>query len=371
MNDLRAMILPVTVVVALWASSCRSSQQAGDPDLLANAAHADVPYAVKSIAADSVGDVGSPGQDVAGGGNSAGNIRTYRIPGSSVTFDMVAVPGGQFTMGTPADAIEREDDELPQMEVMVDGFLIGRYEVTYDEYLVFQYANRDSDSTAVEGRRLDVDAVARPSPPYEDPAHGMGGNRYPAVGMTQWGALHFSKWLSEKTGEFFRLPTEAEWEYACKAGTAGTSSGNATSRLDTTAWFDKNSDYRLHQVGRKRANAWGLHDLLGNAAEWTLDQYDGKFYTELKSSDRHNPWRVPDRLHPRTVRGGAYDDGASELRCSSRFESSLNWKRRDPQIPKSFWWNTDSPFVGFRLVRPLDQPDAEEQEAFWQLVLGE
>lgn len=372
MNDLGATIVTILFGVALWATSCSSSQQAGGPELGTSTAQVDTHNTVESIAEHLDGDTGLPVQKtVSGGEDSAGNVRTYRIPGSSVTFEMVAIPGGLFTMGTADNASERDDDESPLLEVTVDAFLIGRYEVTYEEYSIFQNANRDSDSTAVEGRRLDVDAIARPSPPYEDPAHGMGGNGYPAVGMTQWGALHFAKWLSDKTGEFFRLPTEAEWEYACKAGAADTSSGKSASEVGATAWFNENSDYHLHQVGTKRATAWNLHDMLGNAAEWTLDQYDGDFYAKLKSSDRLNPWRIPDRLHPRTVRGGAYDDGVSAMRCSSRLESSLNWKRRDPQIPKSFWWNTDSPFVGFRLVRPLGQPDAEEQVAFWQLVLGE
>jgi len=367
-NELGLLFLTIALAIVFWASSCSSSQQAGDPEPQVNPA----PGAVELFAAESDEDAGLPGPDiVTEDGNTTGNIRTYRIPGSSVTFEMITVRGGTFKLGTPEKARDREDDESPQLEVSVDGFLMGRYEVTYDEYSIFQYANRDSDSTAVDGIRMDVDAIARPSPPYEDPAHGMGGNDYPAVGMTQWGALHYAKWLSDKTGEFFRLPTEAEWEYACKTGAADNSASNASSGLSTSAWFDSNSDYRLHQVGQKRANALGIFDLLGNAAEWTLDQYDKGFYAELVSGDRHNPWRLPDRLHPRTVRGGAYDDGLSVLRCSSRQESSINWKKRDPQIPKSFWWNTDSPFVGFRLVRPNEQPDVGEQEAFWQTVLGE
>ena len=84
-----------------------------------------------------------------------------------------------------------------------------------------------------------------------------------------------------------------------------------------------------------------------------------------------DPWAMPTALHPRTVRGGAYDDYVEDVRCSARLESSLNWKRRDPQIPKSFWWNTDSPFVGFRLIRPVEAPSPEDQEMFWIMVLGE
>jgi len=246
--------------------------------------------------------------------------------------------------------------------------MIGRFEVTHDEYALLRYVDRDTDSTAVEGHRMDVDAIARPSTPYEDPAHGMSGRGFPAVGMTQWGALQYAKWLTEKTGEFFRLPTETEWELACIAG------GNADlteSSLRERGWYKGNSGTELKKVGTRSADALGIHDLLGNAAEWTLDQYDEAFYESIESTDGFNPWRRPDRLHPRTVRGGAYDDDVSEVRCTARMESNLNWKSRDPQIPKSFWWNTDSPFVGFRLVRPLNQPSEDEQVAFWQFVLGE
>ncbi len=103
---------------------------------------------------------------------------------------------------------------------------------------------------------------------------------------------------------------------------------------------------------RKKPNAWGLYDMHGNVAEWTLDQYAADAYSLLPDS-AHAPWAEPTRLHPRTVRGGAYDDDPDALRCAARLRSNLNWKKRDPQIPKSYWWNTDSPFVGFRLVRPV------------------
>ncbi len=299
---------------------------------------------------------------------TSGEITKYRIPGSAISFEMISVSGGTFKLGSPDGPDGTDEDEAPQVDVTVDPFLIGRYEVTHDEYVLLRYAERDSDSTAVEGRRMDVDAVARPSTPYEDPAHGMSGRGFPAVGMTQWGALQYARWLSEKTGEFFRLPTEAEWEFACIAGGNGDLTESA---LQEVSWNKSNSGRGLKKVGTRAADALGIHDMLGNAAEWTLDQYDKAFYRSIESTEALNPWRRPTQLHPRTVRGGAYDDGSSEVRCTARMESNLNWKRRDPQIPKSFWWNTDSPFVGFRLVRPLNQPSEDEQAAFWQLVLGE
>lgn len=292
----------------------------------------------------------------------------FRIPGSTLSFEMITVPRSTYEIGSPDSEAGRSPDEGPQKTVTVDAFQIGQFEVSNDAYTIFRYVDRDSDSTAVEGVRFDVDAVARPSTPYEDPAHGMSGRGFPAVGMTQWGALHFAKWVSDKTGQFFRLPTEAEWESACRAGTADWSLDEEKEEI---AWFKSNSDGVLQRMGTRSPDALGVYDLLGNAAEWTLDQYDANFYASLEGGALVNPWRQPERLHPRTVRGGAYDDDASALRCSARKESDLVWKRRDPQIPKSFWWNTDAPFVGFRLVRPINQPTKEEQNEFWFLVLGE
>jgi formylglycine-generating enzyme required for sulfatase activity len=188
--------------------------------------------------------------------------------------------------------------------------------------------------------------------------------------MTQYAALQYARWLSAKTGEFYRLPTEAEWEYACRAGsTTSYSFGEDPAELDLYAWHFGNSDETFHEVGQKRPNEWGLYDMHGNVSEWTLDQYDPSFYASLPE-ESDSPWARPTSRHPRTVRGGAFDDDPGALRCADRLKSNLKWKRRDPQIPKSVWWNTDSQFVGFRLVRPANRPSAEEIEAFWALVLS-
>jgi len=296
---------------------------------------------------------------------------TETIPGTEVSFTLVRLPGGTFTFGSAADEAGRNTDEGPQHTVVVEPFWIGTHEVTYDEFAIFRYRERDSDATATAGDGFDPDAVARPSPPYEDPAHGMGNQGFPAVGMTQWGALHYARWLSEKTGHFYRLPTEVEWEYACRAGTeTAYSFGEDPEALDAYAWHFGNSDEVFHKVGEKQPNPWGLYDMHGNVSEWTLDQYDAGYYETL-AEEAQAPWAEPTSLHPRTVRGGAYDDDPEALRCAARLESSMNWKRRDPQIPKSFWWNTDAPFVGFRLIRPVNPPSPEDIEAFWAFVLGE
>jgi formylglycine-generating enzyme required for sulfatase activity len=304
----------------------------------------------------------SPGE-----GPTPGAVDSLAIPGTSVVFRMAWVPGGTYVMGSPEGEEGRDADEGPAREVTVEPFWMGVHEVTWDEYAVFRFADRDADSTAASAGGYLADAAARPSPPYEDPSHGMGNEGRPAAGMTQWAALQYAKWLSGKTGEFYRLPTEAEWEFACRGGTDRPLAGVA---LDRAAWMFENSGETFHAVGGKRANAWGLHDMLGNVAEWTLDEYVPDYFDRLPDEGATSPWVAPTRLHPRTVRGGAYDDDPEAVRCAARLESNLNWKRRDPQIPKSFWWNTDSPFVGFRLVRPAVPPPADEIEFFWTRVLG-
>lgn len=301
---------------------------------------------------------------------AGGEMLTDTIPGSEVGLQMTLVPGGTFLMGSPETEPNRSTDEGPQFEVKVDSFWIGTYEVSYQQYNIF--ADKSLDLPPSDSVEWNVDAFVRPSPPYEDPTFGMGREDFPAVSMTQFAALQYCRWLSLKTGEFYRLPTEAEWEYACRAGTTSTYYfGEDPALLESHAWHYDNSDEVYHKRGEKEPNPWGLYDMLGNISEWTLDQYQEDAYQQLDSLDEVNPWIKPTKLHPRTVRGGSWDNDPEDQRCACRIESSRKWKERDPQIPKSFWWNTDSPFVGFRLVKPYHQPNPEEQAAFWGRVLGD
>ncbi len=288
------------------------------------------------------------------------------IPGSDIVFDLTFIHGGKFMMGSDSLAIDRNEDEGPQFEVTVGDFWMGTHELSFEEYDI--YRNKEKDVATPQRPDWDADAMARPSPPYEDPTFGMGKDSVPAVSMTQFAALQYCKWLSDKTGVFYRLPSEAEWEYACKAGS---DYGSDRVNIDELAWHRDNSSERYQKKANKKPNAWGLYDMLGNVSEWTLDQYKEDSYAALSNSTEVNPWTKPTRLHPRTVRGGSWDDRVSKHRCSCRIKSSGRWKMRDPQIPKSFWWNTDSPFVGFRLIKPMPQPTQAEREEFWELVLGD
>jgi formylglycine-generating enzyme required for sulfatase activity len=166
------------------------------------------------------------------------------------------------------------------------------------------------------------------------------------------------------------LPTEAEWEYACRAGSSTIYPfGDNPRELDKYAWYASNSGGHYHPVGQLKPNQWGLYDMLGNVGEWALDQYDERFYAGL-SDTSVSPVRLPSARNPRTVRGGTYMDDAKEVRSANRIKSDPVWNRRDPQIPKSRWWNADAPFIGFRILRPVKQPSPEEAEAFFALYLG-
>jgi len=291
------------------------------------------------------------------------NFKTYtqKLPGASVTFDMVAIPGGKFTMGSPANEKGREADEGPLHEVTLDTFWIGQKEIPWDIYELYVY--KDYDVTAKDAQ---TDAITRPTKPYLDMTFGMGKEGYPAVGMTQYNALQFCKWLYDRTGIFYRLPTEAEWEYACRAGSnTAYSFGNDASKLDEYAWYAANSKEKTQPAGTKKPNAWGLYDMHGNAAEWTIDQYIADFYKEHEGKLSDNPVAEPVKLYPHTIRGGSFQSEADDLRSASRSASDPEWKRIDPQIPKSNWWFPEAPFIGIRVVRPSTPPSKDDIDKYY------
>jgi len=188
---------------------------------------------------------------------------TEEILGAGVKFDMVPIPGGTFMMGSPKSETGRNVDEGPQHEVKIEPFWMGKCEVTWQEYelwgLGFDAQRRKAKNQEPTDYEKLADAIARPTKPYSDMSFGMGKAGYPALCMTQFAAKMYCKWLSAKTGHYYRLPTEAEWEYACRAGTTTAYSfGDDPKDLDEYAWHDGNSDDKYHKVGRKKPNPWGL-----------------------------------------------------------------------------------------------------------------
>ncbi len=296
------------------------------------------------------------------GQDSSFNKYEQLIPGSTVKFSMAPIPKGSFLMGSKSTDAVHQPDELPAHQVSIEAFWIGTREVTYDEYEL--YFNDETTS-----RNSKTDAVTRPSPPYIDFSMGMGKkDGFPFNSMSQQTALMYCRWLYAKTGVFYRLPTEAEWEYACRAGTNTTYFfGNNTAQLGEYAWYAGNSGSKYHPVGSLKPNSWGLYDMLGNVAEWTLDHYDEKYYSVSPAT---SPLQSGNSRYPKVVRGGSYLDKADLLRCAARNKSEPTWNRRDPQVPKSRWWLTDAVSVGFRLVRPLRSPTKEEADNFFKQYLG-
>jgi len=291
------------------------------------------------------------------------------IKTSKVNFEMLPIKGGEFTMGSSLDDANRGKNEFPAHPVKVSDFWMGKHEVTWDEYELWML-NLDKDNREYnkieksEGDDL-ADAVTKPTSPYVDMSFGMGKSGYPAICMTQLSAKMYCMWLSARTGKFYRLPTEAEWEYACKAGTeTAYSFGNDSKELSNYSWHVRNSRFQYQKIGQKSPNPFGLYDMHGNVWEWVLDQYAPPA-KEISKKVRINPLVAPNTLYPRAVKGGSWDDGASSHRSAARMGSEEAWKKQDPQIPKSVWYHTDAIFVGFRIVRPREIPTIEEVEKFW------
>ena len=294
------------------------------------------------------------------------------IPGTEVTFRMVPVPGGTFRMGSADSEADRASDEGPQFDAAIEPFWMGRCEVTWSEYKAYMAACdlfKAFEAAHVREVQADneADAVTAPSNLYDPTTTFTNGEDplLPAVTMTQFAARQYTKWLSGLTARFYRLPTEAEWEYACRAGTTTPwQMGADAAALEAVAWFADTSDETTHAVGEKEPNGWGLHDMHGNVAEWVLDELVPGGYS--RQAGLPQPvlaaaaavW--PEHLSPRVVRGGAYYDEAAQCRSAARRGSEdLPWKDVDPNLPKSPWWYTEEPAlgVGMRIVRPFAPPD--------------
>lgn len=301
---------------------------------------------------------------------SEGDMKDYTntIPKTGVKYDMVAINGGEFMMGSPADEKGRFEDEGPQHKVKVDPFWMGKFEVTWNMYEPFMITgvarNKDGSPQDIPADADAVDVVSSPTTPYTEMSFGMGTDGYPAICMTQHAANKFCQWLSAQTGHYYRLPTEAEWEYACRAGTTGPFSCPEEELADFAVMDPEAVRVGYEKIGTKKPNPWGLYDMHGNVMEWVLDQYQADAYAS-RSGVTENPLVVPTQLYPRVARGGSWYDPPEELRSARRIFSDENWKVQDPQLPKSIWYHTDAHWLGFRLVRPLNVPEAKEIHERW------
>ncbi|MEN9678868.1 MAG: hypothetical protein RIS76_4764 [Verrucomicrobiota bacterium] len=303
----------------------------------------------------------------------------------SVGFEMVAIPGGEFEMGSADNSPGHQANESPRHKVKLDPFWMGKTEVTWNEYELFQFPSLEKGNN-VSTERVDrelllitdfprpaeggnpyvgreSDAVSRPTTPYVEMSFGMGKDGFPAISMTHYAALRYCRWLSAKTGHFYRLATEAEWEYAARAGSTTTYYwGDDPKVAGEYAWYFDNADGKYQKVALKKPNAFGLHDMLGNVAEWVTDGYKADAYTLLPMD---NPVLFGFAEYPHVARGGSWDDEVDKLRSAGRLFSDAAWKMRDPQLPKSKWYLTDAQFLGWRVVRPAKVPATVEEMIRW------
>jgi formylglycine-generating enzyme required for sulfatase activity len=307
---------------------------------------------------------------------SESEMKPYKevIEHTDVTIDMVPIPGGKFLMGSPEEEEGRRKDEGPQREIEISPFWMAKTEITWDAYDIWM-SDLDIYRREVLGlpptnrdKLADAFQISQPTKPYTDMTFGLGKRGFPAICMTQHSARTFCKWLSAKTGRYYRLPTEAEWEYACRAGTTTAYSfGDDPEKLGDYAWYSENAGEGYKKVGRKKPNPWGLYDMHGNVAEWVLDQHSEDGYpTEGAGAEPADPLLIPTELYPRVVRGGGWNEDAEALRSAAREGSTEDWIAQDPQVPVSIWYLTDALHVGFRIVRPLREPAEQEKNDRWE-----
>jgi formylglycine-generating enzyme len=294
------------------------------------------------------------------------------IPGSNVSFDMVAIPGGTFNMGSPENEPFHKKDEGPVRKVTLSGYWIARTEVTWNEYLAFFRATGSQGRT--EGQVVTskkTDAISGATPPWGAPDQGWGKGSRPAITMSWHAANVYCQWLSKVTGKKYRLPTEAEWEFACRAGTESpyffpgdpkkfTSEGflkkifgSDTTNIGSRVVYKVNSSARTKEPASVRENPFGLKNMSGNVAEFCLDFYSADTY-KADTVAAINP-TGPASGKEHVIRGGSFKSDARDVRSASRdFTRTKAWLMTDPQMPKSIWWYSDCIDVGFRVVCEAD-----------------
>ena len=294
------------------------------------------------------------------------------VPGTAASISMIAIPGGEFLMGSPEKEPFRNSDEGPQKRVRVSDFFMAEVEITWDQFWSFYSETMSEGRTPpsvvyANNSREDVDAVSGPTPPFGLPDQGWGMGNRPAITMTHYSAQTFCQWLSLKTGRKYRLPTEAEWEYAARGGTDTPYffEGNPkklsnegflkgifkpdTTGIDGYTVYVNNSRNRTQEPSEVRANPFGLKNMLGNVMEYCQDWYAEDAYKSIQNGEL-DP-KGPESGTEHVVRGGYYNSDAAELRSASRGHTEHDkWLKTDPQNPKSIWWYSDIKGIGFRVV---------------------
>jgi len=297
---------------------------------------------------------------------------TEKIPNTTVSFEMVAIKGGTFAMGSPVDESYSKKTEQPQTRVQVSPFWIARAEVSWDEFLAFYMQTATEGHTDDMTNKLDVDAITGPTAPWGAPDQGWGRGKRPAITMSFHAAEIYCEWLTKITGKKYRLPTEAEWEYACRGGTdtpyfftgdPKDYSGKGWKRtfidpetevITDYAVYVVNSHFKTREPTELKPNPFGLLNMSGNVWEFCSDWYDAEAYKQYTGSAINPTGPVDGTEH--VIRGGAFDSDAIELRSASRSHTrTTDWLVTDPQIPKSIWWYSDSKNVGFRVVCELNE----------------
>ncbi|MFC2120881.1 formylglycine-generating enzyme family protein, partial [Bacteroidota bacterium] len=296
---------------------------------------------------------------------------TEFIPNSSVKFNMIAVPEGIFEIGSPKSEKYRNDDEGPVKKVKVSRFFMSEIEVSWDEYLAFFY------QTATEGKSESatskLDGITGATPPWGAPDQGWGKGKRPAITMTYHAATVYCQWLSKITGKKYRLPTEAEWEYACRGGTKtpyffegkpkkytkerfwNKIFGADTTNISGYISYSMNSNGKTQEPGKIKANPFGLKNMLGNVSEFCSDYYSENIYSTYPANKIIVNPKGPRSGTEHVIRGGSYRSDARYVRSASRdFTKHDDWLVTDPQIPKSIWWYSDSKHVGIRVICEAD-----------------
>jgi formylglycine-generating enzyme required for sulfatase activity len=235
------------------------------------------------------------------------------IPTTTVELELIQLPAGKVTL---------KDKDGKETTHEIKPVWMSKTEVTWDHYGPF-YMRLD---LPVEQRSEKFDTENRPSRPYDVPYGRWGPEGYPAGRIHELAAKKYCEWLSKKLNKKYRLPTEAEWEYACRAG--GPPLAPKGADLKAVAWYINNSEEEPHEVAKKKPNAWGFCDMLGNVAEW-VNGADGIW----------------------VVKGGSFMDEANDVNSSARKPYDPRWQQKDAQIPKGKSWLSDGQHIGFRVVR--------------------